>query len=278
MKNRYWSYLDTSNAMVRWNVATGIITPPHLMEKDIPLPSQFLRSRLVKGKNELELEYELERIRQNKFPEKISRLNCLFVFEDEQDAITAGSTLQVKHFQGVCLSEVEAINQYNFSKHDSNWITYFFKNGSNFPENWMDLYWSGSVFSNPKPLWEILVNGRMLIMNQEMRQECYDRFEKDLKCTFLIKLSIMAPIANSDLGKICSFLKKRGSCNIFTNIIKFEENEAIRIFGIIKETHPEQVSAIKPYDQNTLCILPDFTDLDYCLTHKCNPSNCPNSH
>lgn len=276
MKNKYWLYLDTSKSVVRWNVATGVISPPHLIEKNIALPSQFLRSRLVKGVKQLELEGKLEEIRKNKFPEKISRMNCLFVFNNESEAKKAvelwGSANN--HFNDACLSEVEAIDPYKFSKHDSNWITYH--EDKDLPENWIDLYWNGTPCPNYEPLWEILIDGRIKVLNQEIRQECYNRFEQDMRCTFLLKLSIMAPIAHSDLGKICSFLKKEGNCNIMVSIIKFNEDEAIRVFNAIKESYPEQASMIKVYNQNTLCICPDFRDEDYCLTHKCNPLNCPN--
>jgi hypothetical protein len=74
-----------------------------------------------------------------------------------------------------------------------------------------------------------------------------------------------------------SFLKRKGNCAILIFIIKFDEQEEIRVLNAIKETHPQQFSMIKEgyVKNNSLC--PDFRDSDYCLTHRCNPSKCPDN-
>ncbi len=273
-------FFDTSDPCVRWNVARGILSPVSKVDLNEHLISFFMRSRLIKAADRSEyydLEIKLEEIRINKYPDKISRLMGFFAFETEVTATYAASVTNVPYWANVTPCEISLESNALTSKHDHNWITFRFeKEYADFPADWMDLYWTGQIctYATIDPIWEILINGRCIIENREIQQECHDRVASDLKCQFLLRLSICAAACGFDIGLNSYSLVQRDNCFIIVPVIRFDEKTSIAAIEQIKEKYPDQTLSIKPYSKDILCIMPDFRESSYCLTHKARCINC----
>lgn len=134
----------------RLNVARGMLVSSSELTKEnkAVFLSPFIVSRIIKEKGKFwNLELGLEELRRDKFPDKVSRLNGLFVFHSEAEADKA-ERLAITHFKKMFLSELLPIETGIFSKHDMNLITYFFEEeGQRFPVDWQCQYWSRLAMS-----------------------------------------------------------------------------------------------------------------------------------
>lgn len=188
----YWVYLNLSLLYVRWNTALGIIYPASYDSENGALHlSMFASQRLKRGMEYFNFEAALEEERVRKFPHKISRFQGLFVFETEEEAKAAGTVWgnSTNHFQPDCLTEAACQIGHNKSKHDSNWITYYFQKGSpEHPSNWKELYWGGIPYPHQNPVWETIVDRPLILWNTELRQSVSDRLHEELPCSFLLRV------------------------------------------------------------------------------------------
>ena len=147
-------------------------------------------------------EMALESVRSSSFPEKVSRLSGLYFFEDEDSARDAGRRWD-GNFREEHLAEVELGSDPLVSRYDSEWITYGM--GST-DSSWMSSYLSGAQMGKC-PLWELLVEGRGLVLGTGVRQRAYETVKRTWPRSLgLLELSRVAVELNSDLGLICTFL------------------------------------------------------------------------
>lgn len=114
-------------------------------------------------------EFLLETVRQTRFQNSASRLQGLYFFESETDALRAnkewGFNLP-EHF--LCSFDID---ETGITCVDSEWITH--KIGSGNADNWMERYWVGEAYGK-RPLMEVIVaDGIGFINNQRLRQEAY---------------------------------------------------------------------------------------------------------
>ncbi len=181
----YWVYLNLSLEYVRWNTALGRIYPASYDSENGALHfSMFASQRLRGGIEYFNFEQELEEERIRKFPQKISRLQGLFVFDTQEEAKKAeklwGSSSN--HYQPDCLTEAGCAIGHNKSKHDSNWITYYFRNEApKHPPHWKELYWEGEPYPHENPVWETIADRPLVLWNTELRQSVSNRLHEELR-------------------------------------------------------------------------------------------------
>jgi hypothetical protein len=213
----------------------------------------------------------LEEERAKTFPQKISRLQGLFVFDTEEEAKKAEILWGdlSNHFQPDCLTEASCEIGHTKSKHDSNWITYFKKESPKYPLNWKKLYWEGTPYPNQNPVWETIVDRPLLLWNRELRQSVSNRLHEELRCSFLLRLGILACELGYEVGRSSITLVKHNDCLQIRHIIRFDEPQAIEVVEDIKRTKPGYMSHLKPYDKDTFFIVPDSSSEDFCITHRC---------
>lgn len=167
----FYAYLDITNPLVAWEVAIGRIKSSlESKEKGFSISLwqyKYLLGYAKKGKNiKFINELKLENIRKTLFPHQVSRLQGVFLFESESDALRAA------HLWGWDVEYISKVyfDSNNISKVDSDWITnYLNSSGDN---EWMSNYWGGLPY-NDEPLYELIVDGIGFVLNEELREKAY---------------------------------------------------------------------------------------------------------
>ncbi len=172
MKKLY-AFLDIDNPMVAWEVAVGRIkSASYDRTSDFGLSIwsyNLMHSYLKNGMSDrIQMEFELEKIRAEKFSDKVSRLKGVYFFESFEDAKES-----LDHFGNgydeSYISEV-SFEASSFSKYDFNWIT---NSKSIENKDWMKKYWNGDSYSE-KPIYEIIAEGMGIVLNYDLRTKAYE--------------------------------------------------------------------------------------------------------
>jgi hypothetical protein len=147
-------------------------------------------------------ELAIEKTRQTLFSDKVSRLSELYFFDSIENARGTGEKWDGK-FKEEYLAEIEIYENYHSSRHDSEWITHCMNSAN---QAWISGYLSGQPFGK-EPKWEVLVEGRGLVLGTQVRQRAYETIKRKWsKSLGLLELSRVAVELNSDLGLICPLL------------------------------------------------------------------------
>lgn len=201
-RKTHWLYLNIADANANsfapaWAAYRGLLATPNVL-----LDEQTRRThlgltphltRLFRGGDGVKLEKELmlEKMRREKYPHSVSRLNCIYCWPDEASARTAPKywSNQGAHFQDRYLVEIGVEAPRPPTTVDTRWIDRYVVNSNERLEDigvkWIDSYWSGEPFPwngelniAPDPLYECLVDGVALIHGTELRMEAYSLIEK----------------------------------------------------------------------------------------------------
>jgi hypothetical protein len=265
-----FAYLDINNPMVAWEVAIGRMKSAGYDYNDEIFELSIWEYDLIKNYtrygatqkliNELQLEY----IRKLKYNHCVSRMKCLYFFETRNETIFAldhwGIDVDERY-----ISEVN-VNISSITKVDSEWITNFLESKEN---DWMDNYWQGKNYNN-KPLYELLVNGFGIIMNERLCREAYKKVYDTFPystcllawamCGFQIKnidsIAKIVPGISARDGKI------KGSYFIDITDIKKYEKEIIKAIDYVQSLNDFPPIVLPPPELNAAFILPDFRYLE----------------
>lgn len=210
-----WTYLNIVDPIVAWETYRGVLISPDCYKiEDNPAISfwqlKFLKNiKATQSINEL----KLEMIRQQFYPEKISRFRGFYYFENKETAIKAADLWGVKYMNPFCLAEVGIDDKSLYSKMDSNWITYYLsKDSAN--DDWMHKYWQGEVCPHfDFPIWELLVVARGYILGTELRNRAYENIRNNNPTTILpmLEQARIAAWLGSDLGHIAPHITQLGT-------------------------------------------------------------------
>src|SRR3990167_3840117 len=175
-------YLDITHPLVAWECYRGVLMPPS-SSPVINHPSIMTAGMLQTGDNErLSNELLIESIRSQKFPKSVSRLKCIFVFNDEHVAKKPVIERWGGHFQSQNLAKVE-VYENNRSVVDANWITYAEKDSNGLiKERYIEniiKYWKGEPY-NDTPAWECLIDGKVIICGTELRKLAYEVVKQEM--------------------------------------------------------------------------------------------------
>jgi hypothetical protein len=220
--------------------------------------SEGLSIRLV---NELTLEY----LRQNTYPELVSRMQGLYFFENKKDARFALQYWGIPLNEGY-ISEVIFYPE-NITKVDSDWITNNFSKRTD--NSWMSKYWSGEINSK-KPLFEILTKGFGVIKNTELRKAAYKKIMDDYPestallalatCAFQYKeidsVALIVPNLIMNNGNI------QGQYFIYMDDLDNKQAEIIQAFKKSQE-EDKCPPIIRPKDPDAFCRLPDLQEIGF---------------
>lgn len=169
-----WAFLDIRRPLVAWEVYRGIIiSSGNINDKRFrPLSlwhtgilKEYLRGGNIKIINEI----RTETIRRKVYPQEISRLEGIYLFQDRESAVRAvkewggtGSKFNVDY-----LTEVEILPGARITKADSQWVTFKFGDRDTKDNSWIENYWKGIPYSKD-PHWELIVDGRAKILNSDL--------------------------------------------------------------------------------------------------------------
>lgn len=156
----------------------------------------------------------IDTVRRLRHPHRVSRLSGMFCFLSLEDARRAGE-LWGLHFHLDNLVEVGFEGVSKPERLDSNWITYAPRapDGSLSRDRlaWIDRYWSGEAYPSGRPIWETLVEGRLVIFGTEVRQQAVEVIRKAFPESLgLMEIARAAAWVGSDLGNTCAWLTRVG--------------------------------------------------------------------
>lgn len=154
-------------------------------------------------------ELELEKIRQQRFSDRISRLQGFYCFPDLESAKRASSSPRWNgdHFSLNYLAELSLEEVQDQDRLDSNWITYFDSFAS--ADEWMPRYWEGEPFPGQEPIWETLVQGRAIVLGMDLRKRAYDVVKSRWPGSLaLLEVARLSALVGSDIGNIAAFLSE----------------------------------------------------------------------
>jgi hypothetical protein len=198
----HWLYLnladgDLNSFLPAWAAYRGILATPNVAMSNSARQTHLGLTphivRLFRSANAIALEKELalEVVRRERYPDAISRLNCVYCWPDETTATIAPKfwSKQGKHFNNRYLVEIGVQATKNPTIVDTRWIDNFVFLSPEPLEaigfDWIDHYWQGQIFPwsgqdtiPEQPLMECLVDGTALIWGTELRMEAFAIVEK----------------------------------------------------------------------------------------------------
>ena len=201
-------FLNLDLPHVAWAAYRGVlITPP----KEKTANGRFVswwQSRLYENSPHFGRENALELVRTQEFPERISRLSCIFCFLDKESA-TRAARLWNAHFRLENLVEVNLGEARGRQRLDSNWITYSNSEAALNTDKWIQRYWQGEPFPGQKPIWESLVEGRVTLAGNQVLARSYETVKAHWPDSLLfLKISRSGAHLGFNIGSISAFLRE----------------------------------------------------------------------
>jgi len=195
--------------MVAWAAYRGVLVSARMGHEYSRRPISVMLAGMLKNRNSVRLEKELaiERVRQLRYPNQISRLVGMYFFEDSaalQEIAEWGG-----HFTREYQAELGIFPGASISRHDANWITFapLDSSGNLTTVDWIDHYWAGESFPNRIPIWELIVNGRAAVYGTDLRARAYESIKSKFpECVAILEIARIAACLNSDLGQSMAWL------------------------------------------------------------------------
>jgi len=174
---KLYAYLNIDNPIVAWEVAVGRLkSAPSITSQEFGISfwAFNLLSTYATGKKwtRLQGELDLEEVRLQRYSDKVSRLQGLYFFKTEEEALAAIDRWGVPSKMKEYLSEVEFYPD-AISEFDSEWITDCLGTVDD-SKDWMDEYWYGATRWE-KPLTEVLAIGFGYVRNLLLREKAYKK-------------------------------------------------------------------------------------------------------
>ena len=263
-----FAYLDIALPYVAWSAYRGIlITPPSAQVRGGRFVSWWL-CNLLRNPGRIELEMALERVREQRFPERISRLVGLFCFLDKTCA--ARAVCWGGHFRAENLAELSFSEATGCNPLDANWITYADHRAKSPNEEWMSRYWQGQPCPDAEPVWEILVEGKVAVLRIDIRERAYQVVNACWPDSLmLLEISRLGAWIGSDIGSIDVFMADNieGNHEFKFMLDMRDANDTgflERLTQLMASDHPVNRAAIGPhYEQGTFGRTPDMTPYQF---------------
>ena len=243
-----WVFLNISNPVCAWATYRSVLV-------SVPSGPGFISvwtaAMLKNGDpNRIRRELMLERHRATFFPQRVSRLKGMYCFTDLESAERAlkwGS-----YFRAENLAELSLAQAKQGDRMDSNWISYSEIENSPDPKEAMDSYWSGKPYPHEDPIWEVLVEGRLIVLGVELREPAYKLIDHYMpESTEILELGRVAAWVGSDLGSSCGFLRNDGDYVVLDYLMDMREaNDPAfleRIAQLGESGHPMRPEAVQAF-------------------------------
>ncbi|MDN7717797.1 hypothetical protein [Burkholderia gladioli] len=207
-------YLDIEHPVVAWNAYRGVLTSRDRIWTQYGCGAVSLRLAGIFDSGDfdrLQSELAIDAVRERYFPDAVSRLSGMFVFDEVESALAAEDAAWGGHIKSDYLTDVGLVYSVA-TRVDANWITQMLDPGAKLIPGWEALamqYWSGKA-SGATPIWELLVNGSATVWGTRIRHQAYDVVRAFYQESLgLLEESRIAALLGFSLGHISSWLIRR---------------------------------------------------------------------
>lgn len=201
--------IDIDHPVVAWAAYRGVLVSAQSGHEYPQCPVSVMMAGMLKHRNRTRLlnEFSIERVRQLRHAECVSRLTGMYFFEDP--SVLESAADWGGHFHSEYLAELGLLPGATISRHDANWITFAPLDhvGALMSVDWADAYWAGEAFPGRAPIWELIVNGRAAVYGTGLRARAYANLKaKFPSCVSILEAGRIAACIESDLGQTSAWL------------------------------------------------------------------------
>ena len=226
-------------------------------------------ANLLRDPVHLKREMSLEQVREQHFPERVSRLVGMFCFLDKACADRA--TDWGWHFRAENLAKLSLGEATGRDQLDANWITHANLDAVGPTEEWMSRYWNGERYPEAAPVWETLVEGKVTVLGTELRERAYQVVRAQWSDSLmLLEVSRLGAWIGSDIGSIRVFMTEGPRDYKFRFLMDMRDASDDEFLGRLRQPmsseHPVNWADIRPhYERGGFGRTPDMTPYEFSL-------------
>ena len=260
-------FLDVDNPLCAWATYRGAL----VCAPETPGFISVWTAGLIRASHpgHMSLESAVEAVRAAQFPHRISRLRGMFCFLDANSATRACLWDQEHrtHFQPKNIAELSLTEAgTRRDRMDANWITNAPTDAAGHltDSSWIRNYWAGDPYPDKEPIWETLVDGRLIVLGTDIRQRAYAAVKSEFPNSLMfLEIARQAAWVGSDLGTISAFVRIEENEMVLDyamNMVDAERPEVLERLVTLRETsHPINWADMQPHiDQDSFGQVPDF--------------------
>ena len=262
-----FAFLDICRPYVAWATYRSVlITPPTVHVPNGRFVSWW-RAHLLRDPLHLARELSLERVRAQHFPERISRLVGMFCFLDRDCAERA--TACGGHFRAENLAELSLNEAVGRDRLDANWITHADPRAVGPNGEWTSRYWQGEPYPGATPVWETLVEGKVVVLGTELRERAYLVVRAHWPGSLmLLEVSRLGAWIGSDIGSIGVFMAEGPTDYEFKFLLDMRDADdhgfLDRLRQLMGSGHPVNWADIGPhYERGSFGETPDMSPFEF---------------
>lgn len=246
-------YLNIADPVCAWATYRGVLisVSPNGRDDELIGGISLMAANMMRAdlKARLSNELVIESVRRRKHPGRVSRLRGMYCFLDIDSAARAAALWGGfrNHFRPEYLAELHLQAWTRRDRLDSNWITYAKRDQNDFiltsELEQLDHYWEGRKYPGKLPIWETIVEGRMIVLGTELREKAYETIKRKFpRSLALLEIARLAAWVESDLGNIRAWLQDEGENIALHHLIDMRDANDAGFIGKLdrlkSEGHP----------------------------------------
>lgn len=265
-----FAYIDISNPMAAWNVVRGAIFSPSCLPKiDERRGSISFAMAGLLGSSDakrIKCEFRLENFRATRFPNTVSRLTGIFIFDDvDSVARTWEEDPWGEHFHDDYLTDV-GVSADRSVRVDAQWISKMMSAEHQLVQGWQEMaerYWSGEP-ANETPIFERIVEGWVAIWGLDLKrraqQEIRDFWPNSLQ---LLSYCVNASSIGSCDGAIIPYVTRNGNCVDVKYYLRLVDAKNPEFCEQLRKFLTSRDPKICRYNAGDDFVLPDFSTYNF---------------
>lgn len=260
-----YAYLDVQSPVCAWCVYRGVLVAANM--HDQPGFISVWSASLLRNSEpqRLRREFTLEIARQVHFPNLVSRLSGMYCFVDIDSARRAASSWR-GHFELENLVELHLDGPRSSQKFDANWI----RDDLSDP-TWQNRYWQGDPCPDAEPIWEMVFDGRMIVLGTTVREKAYQVVKREFPNSLgILEIARQAAWVDSDLGDICHWAHEEGDALYVEYLLNMRDaddpNFLDRLGALHKNGHEINWTDLGPHlEAGSFGNVPDLRHLNFSI-------------
>lgn len=259
-------YIKIDNPMAAWNVVrSAFYSPSCLPQSERAGALSFGMADLLKNENVARAmaEFQLDEFRRKHFPDTVSRLSGIFLFDDVCSAVKVCNNDEWSgHFNSEYLTDVGVVANRS-SRVDATWITLMRNEENILVDGWevmAESYWSGMPANN-EPIWERIIDGYVTVWGGDLKNRALSEVQKFWPQSLpLLAIAANSAILGSCDGAIIPYATWNGGnieIRYYLRMVDALDIEFCKRLKHFLETDDGMVCRLGPV--NNPLILPDFS-------------------